>query len=381
MVLQQIRRSLVSSGQAKLRCQSVLHPTAFRALGVAADRSPEVLMTHFRDILNKNADSTKSLQELSNDWFQQATGEKKGLDSSELATLMERLGLQLRGGEKDAFFRYFDENNSGSVTYNEFTQAIRGAMPKFAASLAFMDQHRGHYPSAMLSVRSALPRFELSETDEWLESLDALLQHHGPRRARFLLQELTDEAVRRGVRMSSTITTPMINTIPATVEPEYPGDLNIEKRISNLVRWNAAVMVSDGNKRAPGVGGHIGTFASVCDIWEVGQQHFFRGKGAGGGMGDQIYLQGHAAPGAYARAYLEGRLSLEQIMNFRQEVGGKGISSYPHPRLMPDFWENPTVSMGIGPLQAVCQARFFRYLHLRGLADTSGSRVWCFIGD
>merc|ERR1719469_423693 len=190
-----------------------------------------------------------------------------------------------------------------------------------------------------------------------------------------------NEATSHGVHISPPIVTPLCNTIPTSLEPDYPGDMAIERRIANLIRWNAAVMVSDGNRRAPGVGGHIGTFASMCDIWEVGQHHFFRGKAAGGGYGDQVYIQGHAAPGPYARAYLEGRLSLEQIMNFRQESGGKGISSYPHPRLMPDFWENPTVSMGLGPMSAVYQARFFRYLHLRGLADTSESRVWCFIGD
>merc|ERR1719210_244537 len=233
----------------------------------------------------------------------------------------------------------------------------------------------------MVEFKTAFPRFDVEETDEWVESLDAVLQHHGPTRTRFLLHELMDEAARKGVKISPPIQTPMCNTIPTAAEPAYPGNLAMERRISNLVRWNAAVMVSDGNKRAAGVGGHIGTFASICDIWEVGMNHFFRGKAATGGMGDQLYIQGHAAPGAYARAYLEGRLDLEQIMNFRQEVNGKGLSSYPHPRLMPDFWENPTVSMGIGPLQAVCQARVFRYLHLRGLADTSGSRVWCFIGD
>merc|ERR1719262_252497 len=173
----------------------------------------------------------------------------------------------------------------------------------------------------------------------------------------------------------------MVNTIPSSEEPEYPGNVALEKRISNLVRWNAAVMVSDGNRRADGVGGHIGTFASIADVYEVGMQHFWRGKEYGGGRGDSIYMQGHASPGAYSRAFLEGRLSLDQIMNFRQESQGNGVSSYPHPRLMPDFWENPTVSMGLGPLQAVYQARFFRYLHLRGLKNTSKSRVWCFIGD
>merc|ERR1719188_1730919 len=152
-------------------------------------------------------------------------------------------------------------------------------MPEFAASLGFMNQYTGHYPTAMAGFNQMLPRF--------------------------LLHELMDEAIRKGVKISPSVTTPMCNTIPTTAEPDYPGDLKMEGRISNLVRWNAAVMVSDGNKRAPGVGGHIGTFASICDIWEVAMNHIYRGKGYGGGMGDQLYMQGHAAPGAYARAYPE----------------------------------------------------------------------------
>merc|ERR1719174_933832 len=191
-----------------------------------------------------------------------------------------------------------------------------------------------------------------------------------------------DHADRNGVYISQPVVTPLVNSIPESMDEEYPGDLAMEIKISNLVRWNAAVMVSDANRRTgSSVGGHIGTFASICDIYECGMNHFFRGKLYPNGRGDSVYMQGHASPGAYARAFLEGRLSLEQIMNFRQEAGGNGVSSYPHPRLMPDFWENPTVSMGLGPLQAVYQARFFRYLHLRGLADTSKSRVWAFVGD
>jgi len=354
----------------------------FRAGGsAAAQRSPEELVGQLRQLLSKEA-GIAGLQQLSNEWFVRADVDRtKSLEEPEFVSMMDAVGLRLEGAEAKGFFEYFDENKSGSISYSEFTQKLRGQVPQFAASLAFMHQYRGHYPSAMSSLRTVLPRFDPDETEEWIESLEAVMQHHGPTRTRFLLQELMDEAVRKGVKIASPVTTPMCNTIPTSVEPAYPGDLAMESRISNLVRWNAAVMVSDGNKRAAGVGGHIGTFASICDIWEVGMNHFFRGKGAGGGMGDQLYVQGHAAPGCYARAYLEGRLDLEKIMNFRQEVGGKGLSSYPHPRLMPDFWENPTVSMGIGPLQAVTQARLFRYLHLRGLADTSGSRVWCFVGD
>jgi len=345
------------------------------------NRSPDQLLGELRSLLSKDQ-SIAGVQQLSNEWFALADKDSsKSLGSDELRGLMTSVGLPLAESESKALFDHFDTKKAGSISYSEFTQTLRGEMPKFAASLAFMNQYRGHYPSAMSSLVSVLPRFDKQETDEWMESLDAVLQHHGPTRARFLLHELMDEAVRKGVKISSSITTPMCNTVPTSMEPNYPGDLAMENRISNLVRWNAAVMVSDGNKRAAGVGGHIGTFASVCDILEVGMNHFFRGKAFGGGMGDQLYIQGHASPGSYARAYLEGRLPLDKIMNFRQEVGGNGLSSYPHPRLMPDFWENPTVSMGLGPLQAVCQARFFRYLHLRGLADTSSSRVWCFIGD
>lgn len=377
MVAFQFRRAL--GHIARSRCAAYTPSIRFRAGAGSIERSPEELIVQLRSLLSK--DSIVGLQQLSNEWFARGDRDRsKNLGQEEFASIMDSIGLHLHGSEQKTFFDYFSKGD-GDISYTDFTKTLRGEMPQFAASLAFMDQYRGHYPSAMSSIRTVLPRFDAQETDEWLESLDAVLQHHGPSRARFLLHELMDEAVRKGVKISSSITTPMCNTIPSALEPEYPGDLQMEGRISNLVRWNAAVMVSDGNRRAAGVGGHIGTFASICDIWEVGMNWFFRGKGAGGGMGDQLYIQGHAAPGPYARAYLEGRLDLERIMNFRQEVGGKGLSSYPHPRLMPEFWENPTVSMGLGPLSAVCQARVFRYLHLRGLADTSGSRVWCFIGD
>lgn len=347
---------------------------------VPGDRSPEELIGQLRAVISK--DSCTSLQQLSNEWFERADVDRSmTLEEPELASLMNSVGLPLRGEEIHAFFQYFDPEKKGTVSYTRFTRTLRGDMPQFAASLAFMNQYRGHYPSNMLSVTSDLAIFDGEEAEDWTESLEAVVKHHGLTRTRFLLHDLMDQAVRLGVKISTPISTAMVNSIPTSAEPEYPGDLMMEQRISNLVRWNAAVMVSDGNKRASGVGGHIGTFASICDVYEVGMHHFFRGKAFGGGMGDQLYMQGHAAPGAYARAYLEGRLSLDRIMNFRQEVAGKGVPSYPHPRLMPDFWENPTVSMGIGPLQAVAQARFFRYLHLRGKADTSGSRVWCIIGD
>mmetsp|Transcript_135760 Transcript_135760/g.378285 ORF Transcript_135760/g.378285 Transcript_135760/m.378285 type:complete len:1053 (-) Transcript_135760:276-3434(-) len=346
-----------------------------------AERTPEEVLAQLRTIVAKDKDRAGA-QQLSNEWFARAdTDNSKTIGSEELAALMESIGLPLKQTEQQKFFDFFSKNKKDEISYPEFVSVLRGQMPEFAASLGFMNQYTGHYPTAMAGFNQLLPRFDVQESDEWVESLEAVIQHHGPLRTRFLLHELLDEAIRKGVKISPSVTTPMCNTIPTSAEPAYPGDLAMESRISNLVRWNAAVMVSDGNKRAPGVGGHIGTFASICDIWEVAMNHIYRGKGYGGGMGDQIYMQGHAAPGAYARAYLEGRLSLERIMNFRQEVGGRGVSSYPHPRLMPDFWENPTVSMGLGPLSAVTQARLFRYLHLRGLADTSNSRVWCFIGD
>lgn len=347
-----------------------------------ATRDADTLIVELRNCLQK--DGLAGLQQLSNEWFSKAdVTTQKPLNEEVFGTLMASAGLTLSSAERKALFDYFDTSGDGNISYSEFAIGLRGEMPGFAASLAFMHQFRGHYPSVM-KASSTLPRFDSGETDDWLESLDAVLMHHGPGRARFLLQLLMDEAVRKGVNIAPSISTPMCNTIPPHLEPSYPGDLQLELKITNLVRWNAAVMVSDGNRRTKNaVGGHIGTFASIADCYEVLQHHCFRGKGFGGGMGDQVYLQGHAAPGAYARAYLEQRLGLESVMNFRQEAfnPGRSVSSYPHPRLMPDFWETPTVSMGLGPLQAVYQARFFRYLHLRGLCDTSASRIWCFIGD
>jgi len=384
MALSRLRCSLRHVAAARVYRGSAaraLAPLAVRANSTApGGRSADELIVQLRQIVEK--DSTAGLHQLANEWFTRADVDaSRALEAPELASLMKDVGLPLQGGEVQAFFDYFDKDKGGTITYDEFTQILRGDMPQFAASLAFMNQYRGHYPSNLVSMKNELSLYDKEELGEWMESLNSVIEEHGSLKARFLVGEVVDEAVRKGVNIAPAITTPMLNTIPASAEPEYPGDLAMERLISNLVRWNAAVMVSDGNKRASGVGGHIGTFASMCDIWEVGMNHFFRGKGYGGGKGDQIYMQGHAAPGAYARAYLEQRLSLEKVMNFRQEVDGNGVSSYPHPRLMPDFWENPTVSMGIGPLAAVTQARFFRYLHLRGLADTSGSRVWCFIGD
>jgi pyruvate dehydrogenase E1 component len=217
------------------------------------------------------------------------------------------------------------------------------------------------------------------ETDEWLESLRTMTSSSGSSRARLLLQELLSEATALGIDIS-TSRTPYLNSISIDQQKPYPGNLGIEKRIQNHVLWNAAAMVSDANRRMDGIGGHISTYASSSTLYEVGFNHVFRGKDHNG-IGDALYIQGHASPGIYSRAFLEGRISREQISNFRQEAFEDGLSSYPHPRLMPEFWEYPTVSMGLGPLGAVMQARFWKYLHQRNLADTSESRVFAFLGD
>ncbi len=218
-----------------------------------------------------------------------------------------------------------------------------------------------------------LPDADAAETGEWLESLDALVAAEGTVRARFVIGKLLERARRLQVPVPSLVSTPYINTIPPGEEPWFPGDEEMERRIRRIVRWNAAAMVTRANKRSDGIGGHLSTYASAASLYEVGFNHFFRGKDDGT-SGDQIYYQGHAAPGMYSHAYLEGRITEAQLDNFRQETGGNGLSSYPHPRLMPDFWEFPTVSMGLGPLNAIYQARFNRYLYNRGIADTSESR-------
>ncbi len=219
-----------------------------------------------------------------------------------------------------------------------------------------------------------------TETREWLESLDAVVAERGSIRARYLLSKLVERAHQTTLGVPGVITTPYINTIPPEDEPDYPGDEVLEKRIRRFLRWNAAVMVIKANHKEKGIGGHLSSFASSALLYEVGFNHFFRGKD-GDDPGDAIYFQGHAAPGVYARAFLEGRIDESHLDRFRTEIGGGGLSSYPHPRLMPDFWEYPTVSMGLGPINSIYQARFFKYLQNRGIDDTSASRVWCFIGD
>ena len=230
-----------------------------------------------------------------------------------------------------------------------------------------------------MTYLAQLPDRDAALTGEWLESLDALIGEHGHARARQMLARLLDHAAEHDVGFPATVATPYVNTIPSADEPEFPGDEEMERRIEALVLWNMAVMVSRANKGSDGVGGHMASPASCASLYEVGFNHFFQGKDDG--PGDQVFFQGHAVPAIYARAYLEGRLTTEHLDRFRREVGGGGLSSYPHPRLMPDFWEFPTVSMGLGPINAVYQARFNRYLLHRGITDTTGSHVWCFVGD
>ncbi|HZJ06337.1 MAG TPA: pyruvate dehydrogenase (acetyl-transferring), homodimeric type [Nocardioidaceae bacterium] len=228
-----------------------------------------------------------------------------------------------------------------------------------------------------------LPDIDPDETQEWLDSLDALLDERGRSRARYVMLKLLERAREKQVGVPGLRGTDYINTIPPEREPWFPGDEDIERRIRAFIRWNAAVMVSVANRKGLEVGGHIATYQSSASLYEVGFNHFFRGKDHPGG-GDHIYIQGHGSPGIYARAFLEGRLTDEQLSFFRQEVQhgvGKGLPSYPHPRLMPDFWEFPTVSMGLTALNAIYQARFNRYLENRGIKDTSQQHTWAFLGD
>ena len=227
-----------------------------------------------------------------------------------------------------------------------------------------------------------LPDTDPGETEEWLDSLDAVVEVQGKNRARYLLSRLLERARASQVSFPATVSTPYVNSISAEYEPWFPGDEHLERRIRAYIRWNAAVMVVRANTNADGIGGHLSTFASSASLYEIGFNHFFKGKDSGS-PGDHVYFQGHAAPGVYARAFLERRLSEDDLNSFRREIGrgGRGLSSYPHPRLMPEFWEFPTVSMGLGPLTALYQARFNRYLLNRKIDDTSASRVWAFLGD
>ncbi|CAH1208506.1 pyruvate dehydrogenase E1 component [Candidatus Nitrotoga sp. BS] len=225
-----------------------------------------------------------------------------------------------------------------------------------------------------------LPDSDSQETQEWLDALDSVLENESAERAHYLIGQLIRKAHLAGVALPISTITPYLNTIPLDKEPRSTGNYELEHRIRALTRWNAMVIVLNANRESSELGGHIATFASAATLYDVGFNHFFHGKTENHG-GDLIYFQGHASPGIYARAFLEGRLSEEQLYNFRQEVNGGGLPSYPHPWLMPDFWQFPTVSMGLGPLMAIYQARFMRYLEYRGIASTDGRKVWAFLGD
>ena len=218
------------------------------------------------------------------------------------------------------------------------------------------------------------------ETNDWLAAIDSLIREEGIERAQFIIDQVMQQARAGGVSLPSGITTDYVNTIPVSEQPAYPGNLEIERRIRSYVRWNAVMMVLRGQKKDLDLGGHLSTFQSAATMYEVGFNHFFKAATEKNG-GDLVFFQGHAAPGMYARAFLEGRLTEEQLNNFRQEVEGKGLSSYPHPKLMPDFWQFSTVSMGLGPVNAIYQARFLKYLHNRGLKDTADQKVYAFLGD
>ncbi|MGQ0512634.1 MAG: pyruvate dehydrogenase (acetyl-transferring), homodimeric type [Betaproteobacteria bacterium] len=218
------------------------------------------------------------------------------------------------------------------------------------------------------------------ETREWLDALEAVIEREGPERAHFLIEKLTEKARTTGVTLPYTPHTPYVNTIPAHMEERSPGDPALEERIRSYCRWNAMVMVARANKNDDELGGHIASFASVGTLFGVGQNHFWNAPHEGHG-GDLVYFQGHSSPGVYARALLEGRLSEDRLLNFRREVDGQGVSSYPHPWLMPDFWQFPTVSMGLGPIQAIYMARYLKYLQARGHANTENRKVWVFCGD
>lgn len=230
--------------------------------------------------------------------------------------------------------------------------------------------------------RSADVDVNAYETQEWLSSLEYVLDSQGPERVNFLIDQLRDRAAQHGVSLTADTSTPYVNTIPPSEQPAYPGNRELERRIKSIVRWNAMAMVVRASNRGGSVGGHIGTFASSATLYEVAYNHFLKGRGEDGYSGDSIYFQGHASPGMYSRAFVEGRLDESQLENFRRELSeGGGLSSYPHPWLMPDFWEYPTVSMGLGPIMAIYQARFNEYLTDRGLKNTKGQKVWAFLGD
>ena len=231
-----------------------------------------------------------------------------------------------------------------------------------------------------MSQQSPLNDIDAIETQEWIDALESVIEHEGVERAHYLLEQMIDKARRSGANLPYSANTAYVNTIPPHLEADMPGDAAIEDRLRAYIRWNAMAMVVKANRKSSELGGHIATFASAATLYDVGFNHFWHAPTAEHG-GDLIFYQGHASPGTYARAYLEGRISEEQLDRFRQEVDGNGLSSYPHPHLMPDFWQFPTVSMGLGPIMSIYQARFMKYLQDRGMAQTEGRRVWSFVGD
>jgi pyruvate dehydrogenase E1 component len=231
-----------------------------------------------------------------------------------------------------------------------------------------------------MTTQPVAPDPDPQETAEWLDALDGVLASEGPARAQQLVERIVGRARYGGAHVELGVQTPYVNTIPPALEPRMPGNFEIETRLRHYIRWNAMAMVVRANETSSELGGHVASFASSATLYDVGFNHFFRAPSADFG-GDLVFFQGHSAPGVYARAFLEGRISDEQLSNFRQEVAGHGLSSYPHSWLMPDFWQFATVSMGLGPIQAIYQARFLKYLHNRGIADTAGRKVWCFLGD
>ena len=225
-----------------------------------------------------------------------------------------------------------------------------------------------------------IPDTDNQETQEWLDSLNSVINTDGPERAHFLIEKMIDQARRSGTNLPYNATTSYVNTIPTHLQQRHPGNPDMERKIRALIRWNSVMTVLRANEKSPGIGGHIASFQSAATLYDVGFNHFFRGANENF-AGDLVYFQGHSSPGIYARAFLEGRMSEDQLNNFRMEAGGQGLSSYPHPWLMPDFWQFPTVSMGLGPIMGIYQARYLKYLHDRGIADTSNRKVWVFCGD
>jgi len=270
------------------------------------------------------------------------------------------------------------ESNLPKDTENIIKQAEE-AMAVNKEELVNVPEPAKEKKQSIIQVTNGLDTDPL-ETQDWLESLSAVISKDGNQRAHFLIKELINKAYREGANIPYTQNTPYINTIPPEAEIKSNGDQNIERRIRSLIRWNAAAMVVRANKKFPELGGHIGTFASAATLYDVGMNHFWRAKNNKFG-GDLVYFQGHSAPGMYARAFLEGRLTEKQLDSFRQEVKPGGLSSYPHPWLMPNFWQFPTVSMGLGPMLAIYQARYMKYLINRGLIKDEGRKVWAFLGD